>query len=118
MPTYDYECASCGPFEAVRSISDRNEPMPCRSCGEMAAWLPVAAPRLAVMSADQRLAFSTNERASHEPQHSSTYRHPTGCSCCRPASKNKQAEVGGRGENSTNKPMKTFNNKRPWMISH
>lgn len=33
MPTYEYACASCGGFEAVRRISEYREPSPCPSCG-------------------------------------------------------------------------------------
>jgi len=118
MPTYDYECASCGPFEAFRAIDDRNLPAACGVCGAASNRVMVAAPRLAVMSSDQRIAFSTNERASHEPQHSSSYRHPSGCSCCKPVSKNKQAKEHSNVDSANNKPVKSFANKRPWMISH
>ncbi|WP_439520995.1 FmdB family zinc ribbon protein, partial [Hydrogenophaga sp.] len=26
MPTYDYDCPSCGGFDAFRPLSERNEP--------------------------------------------------------------------------------------------
>ncbi len=28
MPTYDYACPACGGFEALRSLSQRDEPLP------------------------------------------------------------------------------------------
>ena len=118
MPTYDYECPCCGSFEAVRSIDERNLPAACRACGATSHRVVVSAPRLATMSSELRLAFSTNERASHEPKHSSSYRHPSGCSCCKPVSKNKQVEGRGSSNDVNNKPAKSFANKRPWMISH
>lgn len=33
MPVYDYECASCGTFEAARRIAERDEPAACPLCG-------------------------------------------------------------------------------------
>src|SRR3989442_10879188 len=30
--TYDYHCTACGGFDALRSLSQRNEPAPCPSC--------------------------------------------------------------------------------------
>ena len=69
MPTYDYACPACGGFEALRSLSQRDEPaLPgLRHC------LPrvfVAAPRLACLSSETRRAHETNERASHAPRSS------------------------------------------------
>lgn len=32
MPTYDYDCAQCGSFDALRSVSMRNQAA-CPSCG-------------------------------------------------------------------------------------
>ena len=29
MPTYDYACPACGGFEALRSLSQRDEPCNC-----------------------------------------------------------------------------------------
>jgi len=74
------------------------------------AWL--AAPRLADMPAERRLAMATNERASHAPLHSSQLarsRHPAGCGCCKTAPK---------ADPSRPAAAKSFANRRPWMISH
>jgi putative FmdB family regulatory protein len=118
MPTYDYECTSCGRFEAVRSIDDRNLPATCGECGKGAQRVMVAAPRLAMMPSDQRFAFYTNERASYEPKHSSSYRHPPGCSCCKPSSTKKETDTSSGRDVINAAPIKSFANKRPWMISH
>jgi len=112
MPTYDYACPHCGPFEAVRRIAERDFPALCPDCAAPAARAWLSAPRLADMPAERRLAISTNERASHAPQHSSQVsrqRHPAGCGCCKSSAK---------ADASRPQAAKSFANKRPWMISH
>jgi len=52
MPTYDYVCPACGPFDALRSLAQRNDPCFCRTCGAASARAWVGAP------------------------------HPAGCGCC------------------------------------
>ena len=118
MPTYDYLCARCGPFDAVRRMADRDLPAACGLCGSPSARAWVAAPSLAAMPADRRLAMATNERASHEPQRSSQYRHPSGCGCCKTSGRGALAGARARLDASQPKPAKSFANKRPWMISH
>ncbi|MEY4563136.1 MAG: hypothetical protein RLZZ618_2413 [Pseudomonadota bacterium] len=111
MPTYDYACTACGPFDAVRRMADRDVPAACPRCSSASARAWLVAPRLADMPADRRLAMATNERASHAPAHSSDYkrlRHPSGCGCCKTSSK----------ASDQPKAPKSFANKRPWMISH
>lgn len=113
MPTYDYACPACGPFEARRAIAERDVPAGCPRCGLAAprAWL--AAPRLADMPAERRGAFAVNERAAHAPQRSGDYarlRHPAGCGCC--------AAGRGAGAARTADGAKGFPGRRPWMISH
>ncbi|MET0451003.1 MAG: zinc ribbon domain-containing protein [Mycobacterium sp.] len=36
MPTYRYQCADCGGFELVRSMSEAADPTPCPGCREPA----------------------------------------------------------------------------------
>ena len=98
MPTYDYFCTACGPFEAITRISERDSAV-CPNCG-IAARRMLSAPRLAEMDKGRRIAMETNERARHEPKRS----HGSGCSCCKPSA----AKTG----------PKSFAGKRPWMISH
>ncbi|KND55108.1 putative regulatory protein, FmdB family [Candidatus Paraburkholderia kirkii] len=64
MPVYDYECASCGAFEAVRRIAERDEHAACLLCGATAARVTIGAP-----SADDAGSYGM--------------RHRGGCLCCR-----------------------------------
>jgi putative FmdB family regulatory protein len=116
MPTYDYECAPCGAFDALRSLADRDRPANCPVCGASSPRVLVAAPRLAALTEPMRRALGINERASHAPRSSrdiepyQRLRHPSGCGCCKP---------GGRGATVTaSNGAKAFPSKRPWMISH
>ena len=113
MPTYDYHCAACGDFDALRPLARRDEPAECPMCGALSSRVFAAAPRLALMDAGTRLAMATNERARHEPMRLSDAvrkRHGSGCGCCTP---------GRRGATLTApNGNKTFVGKRPWMISH
>jgi putative FmdB family regulatory protein len=116
MPTYDYACATCGGFDAIRSLAERDLPARCAGCGAASPRVMVAAPRLAHVDEATRRAIQTNERAAHAP-HSSRdsepyrrLRHPAGCGCCR-------SGVRGATVTAAN-GAKTFPSKRPWMISH
>jgi putative FmdB family regulatory protein len=113
MPTYEYACAGCGGFDAIRSLAQRDEPAVCPDCGAASARVLVTAPRLALMESGTRSAIATNERARHEPKRSRDYarlKHPAGCGCCSTARRGAtQAGVNGN---------KAFPSKRPWMISH
>ncbi|MBA4329196.1 MAG: FmdB family transcriptional regulator [Polaromonas sp.] len=113
MPTYDYDCAQCGSFDALRSVAMRNQDAACPSCGGVAPRILASAPALALMEGGTRLAMATNERARHEPKSSGSYarlKHPAGCGCC--ASGKRGATVTAPNGN------KAFPSKRPWMISH
>ena len=113
MPTYDYACAGCGGFEAIRALSQRDEPAACPDCGTGASRVFVAAPRLALMEGSTRTAMATNERARHEPKSSRDYarlKHPSGCGCCS-TTKRGATVTGANG-------AKEFPSRRPWMISH
>ncbi|OYV35905.1 MAG: hypothetical protein B7Z81_08075 [Acidocella sp. 20-61-6] len=99
MPTYDYLCEECGPFEAIKRMSERDQPASCPVCG-IAAKRVLSAPRLAEMEKSRRIAMETNERSRHEPKRS----HGSGCSCCKPST----PKAG----------PKSFVGRRPWMISH
>ena len=113
MPTYDYACGACGGFDALRSLSQRDEPAACPACGTASPRVFANAPRLALLDDGTRTALATNERARHEPQSSRDYarlKHPSGCGCCSTSSRS--ATVRGANGN------KAFPSKRPWMISH
>jgi putative FmdB family regulatory protein len=113
MPTYDYACAHCGSFDAICSLSVRNEPASCPGCGAASQRIFVQAPSFGLLDDSTRRAMATNERARYEPKSSGDYarlRHPAGCGCC---------STGKRGATLTaSNGNKSFPNKRPWMISH
>jgi putative FmdB family regulatory protein len=113
MPIYDYACASCGGFDALRLFAQRDEPAACPDCGGPAPRVFTAMPRLACLTGDTRRAMEINEKARHVPQTSGNYqrlRHPAGCGCCQP----------GKRSATVTSPSgaKAFPSKRPWMISH
>ena len=113
MPTYDYTCGDCGGFDALRSLTERNQPATCPECGVASPRVFATAPRLALMDGGIRNAMATNERARHEPKSSSDYarlKHPAGCGCCSTA----QRGATFKAPNGN----KAFPSKRPWMISH
>jgi putative FmdB family regulatory protein len=71
MPSYDYECADCGPFTEARPMAEFDLPQPCPDCAQPAPRL-LTAPALggAAQQADSGAALA---RA-----------HPGGCACCMP----------------------------------
>ena len=50
MPTYDYACARCGGFDALRTLAARNEPAGCPQCGAASPRVLARAPGLALMA--------------------------------------------------------------------
>jgi len=38
MPVYDYRCAQCGEFSALRKMSESSLPCTCENCGELAPY--------------------------------------------------------------------------------
>lgn len=73
MPVYDYECARCGTFEAVRRIAERDDPASCPDCGETAGRVTIGAPTVGGSSKDS---------AGSEGVGGYGMRHVGGCSCC------------------------------------
>jgi putative FmdB family regulatory protein len=65
MPTYAYECRSCGPFDAQRLIADADEPLLCTQCGEPARRR-FAAPAFRRASPLTR-ALDAQDRSAHAP---------------------------------------------------
>jgi putative FmdB family regulatory protein len=113
MAIYEYLCPECGPFSAMRPMSESATPAPCPGCAALSARAWITPPTFFGMSADRRLAHTTNERAQHEPrlasQSGSKHVHGPGCGCG--SSKSKATFTAPSGE-------KSFPGKRPWMISH
>lgn len=116
MPVYTYECKTCGPFTEIRSVSASTDPCECETCGALSDRA-LAIPQLAMMGAQRRNAFQTNERSANEPKFSTKAernekgKHAPGCSCCSSKSKKSSAVYLPDGS-------KTFPSKRNWMISH
>ena len=71
MPTYDYECADCGPFTEVRPMAEFDRPQPCPDCA-------TPAPRLLTAPALGGAAQAEAGAATAAPAHAG------GCACCMP----------------------------------
>lgn len=112
MALYEYLCADCGPFSALRPMAESSLPQPCPECGALSARAWITPPAIFGLPAAVRQAHATNERARHEPRlasHSASgHVHGPGCGC------------GGRSKATHTAPggEKSFPSKRPWMISH
>jgi len=111
MPVYEYECAECGPFAALRPMVQYADPHACPGCGSEAPRAMLSAPMLANMDAGRRTAFATNERSAHAPKSSKSLGHGAHCSCCGSGKKSRMTLYGKDGS-------KSFPSSRPWMISH
>lgn len=112
MPSYEYECVTCGVFTEFRAMDERDRDATCHICDGAAPRI-ISAPNLAVMQPLQRMAAARNERSQHEP------RVGMKSSCC----------SGGkcthkRGAAATTKDGKPAlraskkKNRRPWMLGH
>jgi putative FmdB family regulatory protein len=112
MPVYEYLCDECGPFTAIRSMTEYERPCDCPGCGAAAPRVLLTAPRMSLMSAESRTAHATNERSAHAPRTLAQMKgsHGAGCSCCSGTS-NRPVKRGKNGS-------KSFPTARPWMISH
>jgi putative FmdB family regulatory protein len=67
MPTYDYDCPQCGSFDALRSVSMRNQAAACPSCGGLSARILSVAPSLALMEDGARRAMATRLSPANAP---------------------------------------------------
>ncbi len=110
MPVYEYACAECGPFAALRPMAEYADPQSCPDCGSESPRVMLTAPMLAGMDAGRRTAFATNERSANEPK--STKKHGAGCGCCSGGGKKGRLTMYGKDGS------KSFPTSRPWMISH
>jgi putative FmdB family regulatory protein len=71
MPTYEYECADCGPFSEVRPMAEFDREQPCPDCTQ-------PAPRLLTAPALGGGTQETNAGATPASAHTG------GCACCMP----------------------------------
>ena len=74
MPVYEYDCAGCGPFEALRPMAESALPMDCPDCGRSAPRVILTAPGVATTDAGRRGAEAPAAPAAHMG----------GCACCVP----------------------------------
>ncbi|WP_322101418.1 zinc ribbon domain-containing protein [Paraburkholderia sp. J41] len=71
MPLYDYDCPSCGIFEASRRIAERDAALRCPACGA-----------LAQRHINTKAASVGGSESGNEDPGSYGMRHRGGCSCC------------------------------------
>ena len=107
MPVYEYLCATCGPFTAIRPMAAFEQPQPCEHCGEPSPRALLTAPAMSGLDSGRRQAAAANERSANTPTRAQ--RHPAGCACC---------AGSGRRTPRTEPAAKSFPSQRPWMISH
>ncbi|WP_321909977.1 FmdB family zinc ribbon protein [Paraburkholderia sp. J11-2] len=74
MPLYDYQCEACGVFETIRKLAERDEPLPCATCGVLADRVQTSA----------SLLLTSNGNAPDALVAAGSYgmRHWGGCRCC------------------------------------
>jgi putative FmdB family regulatory protein len=111
MPVYDYECAECGVFTALRPMAAYAEPCECPQCGSSAARVMLTVPYVSGVSKAVRVAHETNERSADSPMRLSKTGHGANCSCC------SGKKLGSRTRKNAD-GSKSFPSARPWMISH
>jgi putative FmdB family regulatory protein len=117
MPVYEYACASCGVFSALRKMSESSLPASCDECSSSSPRI-MSVPQLAILGHGQRSAHERNERSAHEPKVSR--RSSCGCAgshTCKPGTSNKNAVKTAEGSPPPFQ-MQTKKSARPWMLGH
>jgi len=110
MPSYDYECQTCGTFTEFRPIAERDVPAMCMIC-DSPAPRAITAPNLALMNPVHRMAATRNERSSHEPRVGLKGSCCSGRTCTHKKSpQTKDGKPALRGSKKKN--------RRPWMLGH
>ncbi len=81
MPTYEFVCATCGPFEQRRSLSEAGDPMTCPLCQQVAQRIystagvilaSGAVGRRIEQSAEPTVVKRQAPRRTHPTEHSSS----------------------------------------------
>jgi len=64
MPTYDYDCKSCGPFDALRQMNKRDQALECPDCGALSARIFAFGSifRVSIVTHDERLKATSVQR--------------------------------------------------------
>ncbi|WP_137719172.1 FmdB family zinc ribbon protein [Methylobacillus flagellatus] len=119
MPLYEYECAHCGTFTALRKMSESQDPAPCEFCGDLGQRI-LSAPRLAVLDKATRIAHERNEKSAHAPR--AARRSSCGCTgghTCKPATDTQTSNTSAPAKQKGSLlKMQTKKTARPWMLGH
>ena len=120
MPIYEYECGSCGPFSALRKMSESSSPMACGSCGNESSRI-ISVPYYALLASAKKAAYERNEKSAHEPK--SVRRSSCGCSGSHTCSKTDKTSASSpkskqSASQETGFHMQTKRTARPWMLGH
>lgn len=121
MPLYDYHCDKCGPFSAIRKMSESSLAVSCGNCGSMSERI-ISVPFFALLAKNQRSAYERNEKSAHEPK--AMRRSSCGCSgahtCHPPTSQSNAAKENKTQSNQQGSGflMQTKLTARPWMLGH
>lgn len=110
MPMYDYACADCGEFTALRPLAQWRDPADCPRCGAASNRIVGGAPAISALSSAVNRAHAANERSANEPR-SSRSGHGMNCGCSSGARRSGKTRATPDG-------AKSFAGSRPWMISH
>ena len=117
MPVYDYKCPEHGVFNELATMDDHDQPVACPHCQTLSPRVIMMPPHILDMSPKKKQAIEKNEKARHEPQHSTVdsraenaemLKHGCGCKHEKRPSKMMYTADGS----------KIFPSMRPWMISH
>ena len=71
MALYEYDCATCGPFDVIRPMAESARPARCPGCGEEARRV-FSPPALPLLARPMRTALDREEKSAHEPDVSTT----------------------------------------------
>lgn len=113
MPVYSYTCETCGDFDALRTVAERNRSIACPSCASLSQRI-IVAPHLSLMAPSLRRAHSTNERSQHAPRISSGHTCSSGCEHATGTAIRKNRLV----ETRLCKAQSQKAGARPWMLGH
>jgi putative FmdB family regulatory protein len=118
MPLYEYECVSCGPFSALRKMSESSLSALCGGCGSESGRI-ISVPNFALMAKAKKAAYERNEKSAHEPK--AIKRSSCGCAgthTCQATTKvNKEGKSNSQPEGGGFQ-MQTKRTARPWMLGH
>ncbi len=108
MPTYDYDCDTCGLFTAMQPMAAFRDPCACPACGIEAPRASLSAPGIAGMDPARRSALASSEQRASAPRRAPAA-HPAGCGCCtrRWPLGNAPLSTGGRIFSSSVPPRST-----------